>query len=111
MIEVNNIFTTPVRLNTKKEIFKEILKTDNVLVEKIISSGQYTPKGKWINQSFDEWVVLLQGVAVIAFEKQIVTLRAGDYIFIPAEMKHRIEETSKKPPCVWLAIQISKCKK
>ena len=33
-----------------------------------------------------------------------IKLTAGDYLFIPAHQKHRVEYTSSRPPCIWLAV-------
>ena len=76
-----------------------------VRIEKIISTGQVTSPGTWLEQCVDEWVALLQGVAVIGYEgNRMVDLEPGDWILIPAHTKHRVVRTSYAPPCVWLAI-------
>ncbi|NEO01320.1 MAG: cupin, partial [Moorea sp. SIO3I7] len=31
-------------------------------------------------------------------------LKPGDYLFIKAHQKHRVEYTSAEPPCIWLAV-------
>jgi cupin 2 domain-containing protein len=38
----------------KDEIFETLLKTDYLELERIISSGQATPSGKWYDQPTDE---------------------------------------------------------
>jgi cupin 2 domain-containing protein len=50
-------------------------------------------------------VILLQGEAVLSYEDSSqIELKAGDYLFIPAHQKHRVEYTSVLPPCIWLAV-------
>ncbi len=101
---MNNIFDLPLPLSNK-EIFESLLTTDNLLVERIISTGQTTPPGEWYDQDRDEWVILLQGFADLSYaEGQNIKLKAGDYLLIPAHQKHRVEYTSSEPPCIWLAI-------
>lgn len=76
-----------------------------MLIERIISTGQVTPIGEWYNQDQDEWVILLQGDATLDyFDGSSIQLKAGDYLFIPAHQKHRVEYTSSEPPCIWLAV-------
>ena len=101
---MNNIFNLPSSL-PNQEIFESIVANDNILIERIISTGQTTPSGEWYDQDKDEWVILLQGEAILDYEDDSrVKLTAGDYIFIPAHQKHRVEYTSSEPPCIWLAI-------
>ncbi|MDQ6993236.1 MAG: hypothetical protein Q9M31_07140 [Mariprofundus sp.] len=39
-------------------------------IERIVSHGQSSPDDFWYDQCEDEWVILLTGAAVIAFEKE-----------------------------------------
>lgn len=99
-----NIFDLPLVLPTE-ECFEPLASGDNVLIERIVSTGQITPVGEWYNQDRDEWVILLQGDATLAyFDGSSIQLQAGDYVFIPARQKHRVEYTSSEPPCIWLAV-------
>ena len=101
---MNNIFNLPPSL-PNRELFESIVSNDNILIERIISTGQTTPLGEWYDQDRDEWVILLQGKAVLSYEDgSQIELQAGDYLFIPAHQKHRVESTSTEPPCIWLAI-------
>lgn len=100
---MTNIFDLPSSL-PNKELFESLVSTDNILIERIISTGQVTPPGEWYDQDRDEWVILLQGFASLAYaDGSLVKLAAGDYLFIPAHQKHRVEFTSAGPPCIWLA--------
>jgi cupin 2 domain-containing protein len=114
-MEIKNIFQSQMPSSkSNDEIFETILKTDNVLIERIISKGQVTPEGKWYDQKKNELVLLLQGKAVIEFENsKKINLKCGDYIYLPAHKKHRVTFTSKRPHCIWLAIFFSnkKCNK
>ena len=101
---MTNIFNLPPSL-PDKELFESIVKSDNILIERIISTGQTTLPGEWYDQDKDEWVILLQGEAVLSYEDgSQIKLTAGDYLFIPAHQKHRVEYTSISPPCIWLAV-------
>lgn len=101
---VANIFELSSSL-PNRELFESLIATDNILIERIISSGQSTPPGEWYEQERDEWVILLQGEASLAYgDGSQINLKAGDYLLIPAYQKHRVESTSAMPPCIWLAI-------
>ena len=90
----------------KDEIFESLLKTDHFELERIISSGQATPPGKWYEQQTDEWVILLKGRAGLLFEgkEEIMLLHPGDYVHILAHQRHRVEWTDKEQKTVWLAL-------
>ena len=50
-------------------------------------------------------MILLQGQAILSYrDGREVFLKAGDYLLIVAHEKHRVEQTSADPPCIWLAI-------
>ncbi len=101
---MTNIFDLPSSI-PNKELFESIVSADNILIERIISTGQTTPPGEWYDQDKDEWVILLQGTAILSYEDASqIKLTAGDYLFIPAHQKHRVEYTSSEPPCIWLAV-------
>ena len=105
-MEVKNIFQSQIISSTiNDEIFETILKKDNIIIERIISAGQVTPNDSWYNQEKCEWVILLQGEAILEFENaEIIKMKSGNYIYIPAHIKHRVCNTSKTPHCIWLAI-------
>ncbi|MCX7833836.1 MAG: cupin domain-containing protein [Ignavibacteria bacterium] len=91
--------------NSKEEIFENIISEKNITIERIISFGQKTEKDKWLYDKRNEWVILLRGKAKILFEDgKIYKMQKGDYILIKSKTKHKVLYTSKKPPCIWLAI-------
>ncbi len=99
-----NLFSLPETL-PEEEVFEDLLPVSPVRIERIISTGQVTPCGIWLQQEMDEWVVLLQGQAVLGYEDgRRSELNRGDWILIPASTRHRVVFTSSSPPCVWLAI-------
>lgn len=99
-----NVFELPAELPAD-ELFERLAGGGEVLVERIVSTGQATPAGEWLEQERDEWVVLLQGEAGLSYEDgESLELRTGDHTLIPAGMRHRVERTSANPPCIWLAV-------
>lgn len=101
---MTNIFNLPSKLPTT-ELFETLLTQENVVIERIVSQGQTTPSGKWYDQDKNEWVILLQGKAELSYaDNSRIKLTQGDYLYIPAHQKHRVEYTSINPVCIWLAI-------
>jgi len=37
-------------------------------------------------------------------DKRVVEMHPGDWIEIPAHMRHRVESTSEDEDCIWLAV-------
>lgn len=106
MESLTNLFALPSPLDDK-EHFDVLAQGKGVKIERIVSTGQTTPDGEWYDQESDEWVALLQGEAELRYEDgQVTPLVAGDYVYIPAHRKHRVERTSASPPCVWLALHV-----
>jgi cupin 2 domain-containing protein len=77
-------------------------------MERIVSRGQATPRGKWLCSKTGEWVMVLRGHARLFFERERKgqSLKAGDYLFIPARTRHRVEWTHPKRKTVWLAVHL-----
>ena len=90
----------------RDEISETLLKTDCLTLERIVSSGQATPPGQWYDQETHEWVILLKGRAGLLFEGEgeIRILQPGDYVYIPAHHRHRVEWTDAGQTTVWLAL-------
>lgn len=99
-----NIFELPSSLPSE-ELFEALVSTEELLIERIISTGQSTSEGEWYDQARDEWVILLQGTARLIYEDGTsISLKKGDYLLIKAHQRHRVDYTSSQPPCVWLAV-------
>jgi cupin 2 domain-containing protein len=100
-----NVFDLSAAPPSDKETFERLAKGEGLVIERIVSSGQKTPEGEWYDQERDEWVVLLQGQATLSFQDGTeLNMCAGDSLFIPAHQRHRVEHTSKDPPCIWIAV-------
>ncbi|NOU23560.1 MAG: cupin domain-containing protein [Methyloglobulus sp.] len=88
-----------------EELFENLLVQENFKIERIVSHGHATPLGEWYEPASDEWVLLLQGEAMLGYEDgSTFTMQAGDYVFIPAPTRHRVEWTQPDTKTIWLAI-------
>lgn len=89
----------------QEEVFEDIINTKNLKIERIISKGHTTPESQWYNQENSEWVIVLQGEAILSFEdKEDISLKSGDYINIPAHTKHKVSWTKPDIETIWLAV-------
>jgi cupin 2 domain-containing protein len=88
------------------ESFQDIVSRPGCRIERIVSYGHASPAGFWYDQDWDEWVLVLQGRAVLAFDgiPDVRQLQPGDHCMIPAGTRHRVESTDAGAPTVWLAI-------
>lgn len=89
-----------------EELLTEIHRAKGVVIERIVSYGQSSPEGFWYDQNKNEWIILLEGKAGILLENdvQIKEMNPGDYMNIPAHVKHRVVWTDKIHRTIWLAV-------
>ena len=101
---MNNIFKD-IPPTQKDEFFENILSKGGLKIERIVSKGHISPEFGWYDQDSDEWVIVLEGEAVLSFEEgEDIRLKKGDFINIPAHTKHRVSWTTKSEETIWLAI-------
>ena len=112
MVQAGNLFADIPDVSAAgmgEEAFAEILARPGLKIERIISQGHTSPPGFWYDQAWNEWVVVLKGSAKLRFEDEPVArvLGGGDYVFIPARKRHRVEWTDPQRPTVWLAVHFA----
>lgn len=105
MEKIKNIFSN-IPASLPNELFEDIISTENCKIERIISRGHTTPKGKWYDQNKNEFVLVLKGNAELRFEKnnKLIKMKVGDYINIPAQIRHRVEKTDAGEETIWLTV-------
>lgn len=104
--------TTPVNLladlprHLPDEEIATLLAAGDVRIERIVSHGHSSPDDFWYDQEQHEWVMVLKGAARLRFEgeDQPREMKPGDWVYIPAHQKHRVEWTTPDEPTVWLAV-------
>ncbi len=89
-----------------EELVENIIVSENIRIERIVSTGQASPENFWYDQDESEWVVVLRGAASLEFqgETTLQRMKPGDHILIPPHRKHRVASTSETEPTVWLAV-------
>jgi cupin 2 domain-containing protein len=99
---VNNLFDHPPDTSSHEEV-RSLMSSNNVRIEHIVSNGQGSPEDFWYDQPEGEWVLLLKGTAVLEWAAgSTLKLKAGDYLVIPAHMKHRVDQCSLD--AVWVVV-------
>ena len=103
MSQITNLFADiPVTL--QNELAQALLQTPQIRIERIVSLRLSAPQDYWYDQEQNEWVLLVAGAATLRFEDEVVEMKAGAFINIPAHRKHRIEWTNPNQPTIWLAV-------
>jgi cupin 2 domain-containing protein len=80
--------------------------SQDVRIEAIRSVVPNNPPEGWYDQHDDELVMLVEGSAELEFQdgsrNEVVQMRKGDYVTIPAHLRHRV--TKVEPETYWLAV-------
>lgn len=74
-----------------------------VVIEQILS-GPSTARHDYLQET-DEWVVVLDGAAVVEVGGERLALAAGGWAFLPAGVPHSVIET--RAGTNWLAVHLS----
>jgi cupin 2 domain-containing protein len=90
------------KIPTTGENFDTLLSHKNIEILRIISSDQLEEKEYC--QEEDEWVVILEGSALLLIEDEEKRLNKGEWLFIPARTRHSVVKTEKGT--LWLAVHI-----
>jgi len=84
------------------EQFETVLSHRNLVIERIVSSAAIA-SCEYV-QPQDEWVLLVQGEAMLQVAGESVSLKSGDYLFLPAREPHSLERVSAG--AIWLAVHL-----
>ena len=98
----NRYATLPAQL--PDELVQTLHSTEHLRIERIVSQGHASPPDFWYDQAEHEWVLLIQGAARLRLDDEVVELKPGDFLDIPAHRRHRVEWTSPDQQTIWLAI-------
>ncbi len=81
-----------------------VLVEGGVRIERIVSRGHASAPGAWFDQSEDEFVLLVTGAARLEFEEFDLELAPGDWVELPAGVRHRVAWTLEGSDTTWLAV-------
>jgi len=99
-----NIFKS-ISKKLDKESLEILVQQGDLKIERIVSKGHISPESGWYNQTQDEWVIVLQGAAVLTFaDGKEIHLTTGDHLNIPAFTKHKVSWTAPDVETVWIAV-------
>ncbi len=105
MVKVGNLFAGLPTILVEEET-TILSRLPGARIERIVSTGQASPPGFWYDQAWTEWVVVLAGAAGLLIEGEDAPrqLRSGDFLEIPAHVRHRVAWTDASRPTLWLAV-------
>ncbi|BDV37623.1 hypothetical protein DSM21852_08760 [Methylocystis bryophila] len=108
MIKSGNLFAQ-IPAPADREELVTLAENAGARIERIVSTGQASPPGFWYDQAWTEWVVVVSGRAALRFadEAEARLLGPGDWLEIPAHVRHRVEWTDAAQPTVWLAVHFA----
>lgn len=100
----NILSNLPVQIHD--EITDVLVNSENIRIERILSKGQSSPAEFWYDQDEHEWVIVLQGEAILEWqdERSDYKMKTGDFVNIPAHCKHRVKWTDPDKITIWLAV-------
>jgi cupin 2 domain-containing protein len=88
-----------------EELVEVLASAPGVRIERIVSRGQVSAPGFWYDQDQDEFVLLVAGGARLELEGAGERkLGPGDWLDIPAHVRHRVAWTEPDAVTVWLAV-------
>lgn len=104
VVRWNNVFAGASAV-VGEESFLTLFESGSVKIERIVSHSHSSPPGFWYDQTEEEWVILMRGLATLEFAgNKLIELKEGDYLVIPPHAKHRVKRTA--PETVWLAVHV-----
>lgn len=84
------------------ERFETLYENKGILIEKIISSDKQ--EKKIYKQDHDEWVMLIEGTALIEIEGKEINMKKGDFRMIEKGKTHQVLKTENGT--IWFCIHM-----
>lgn len=88
---------------TGSEDLTELFSDKNITINHIVSNQPES--GGWYEQEEDEWLVLLEGEAILEMDAELISLKKGDTLYIPAFQFHRVQKSSSN--ALWLTVHFN----
>lgn len=84
------------------ELFTTLLKHKNIEIKRIVSSEDF--ESIEYCQEEDEWVILIEGEAILLVDNSKKYLQKGESLFIPANTPHQV--LTMQQGTLWLVVHI-----
>lgn len=107
MVKLENIFKDSGGKKLTEELVEILISAGSIVrLERVVSPESNTPS-KVYYQDEDEFVIVVRGYAELEFEEEagrwnLVCMKDGNYMDIPAHLKHRVVKT--EAGTTWLAL-------
>lgn len=107
MIRSGNLFSGLPKSRRDEQV-DTLLARPGARIERIVSTGQASPEDFWYDQPQDEWVCVIAGAATLVIEGEPHPrhMKPGDWLELPAHLRHRVAWTDTSQPTIWLAVHI-----
>ena len=96
-MDIFNLFDHT-RFSELEETDEGIFENEKVRALRTLSLNQVTD---YMVQDEDEVVILMEGLASIETESEIVRMKKGDFLFIPRGLRHRVIDQDR---AVWFCL-------
>lgn len=96
-MDIFNLFDH-IKFSDLEEVEEGIFENEKVRAIRTMSLNQVTD---YMVQDEDEFVILMEGLASIETESEIVRMKKGDFLFIPKGLRHRVIDQDK---AVWFCL-------
>jgi len=109
VIAAGRLTTLPDRPDGGGELFETLVRSGPARFERIVTPpGSVFDPDFWYDQVWDEFVLLVAGSADFRVEGEEAPRRLlpGDWVFLPARVRHRVERTHPSESTVWLAVHV-----
>ncbi|WP_105301433.1 cupin domain-containing protein [Anaerococcus marasmi] len=87
-----------IKFSELEEVEEGIFENEKVRALRTMSLNQVTD---YMVQDEDEFVILMEGLASIETETEIVRMKKGDFLFIPKGLRHRVIDQDK---AIWFCL-------
>ncbi len=102
---VHGDVTAGIPTELPEELVSVLAAGDGVRIERIVSRGHRSPPGFWYDQEEHELVLLIAGDARIEIAGEPErALRPGQWLLLPAHVRHRVTFTAEDRDTIWLAV-------
>jgi cupin 2 domain-containing protein len=89
----------------RDELSSTLVRGAGVRIERIVSQGHASPEGFWYDQDESEYVLVVAGAARLEIAGHgHIELQPGDWVDLPAHLRHRVTWTHPDLDTIWLAV-------
>ncbi len=102
---VNNIFSGFPGV-FRGELFDKLLDHSDFRIERIVLNSSSSDEAQWLRRKRAQWLMLVQGFVVLESDNErAIEVKAGDYLLLEANSKHRLRWKCPDDETILLSVQ------